>query len=323
MKAWTVDQLNQPPLLVDMDVPVITENQKLININASAFNHRDVWITKGLYPGIRLGAIMGSDGAGIDEEGNRVIINPGLEWGQNEAFQSKSFRVLGVPDDGTFADYIAIDKKYVYPMPTHLSFREAAALPLGGVTAFRSIIKRAALKEGEKVLVSGVGGGVALFAMQFALALNCEVYVTSGNEEKIQSAIDLGAKDGFLYSDIEWSKKIKKLSNGIDVIVDSAGGSGFKDFVDLAAPGGRIVFYGGTRGNIDGLNPQRVFWKQLNILGSTMGSDLDFKEMLDFVNQHKVKPFLNQVYGFDDFMAGFNCMTSGSRFGKIVIDHSI
>lgn len=322
MKACIIEQIHQNPVFKDIPMPVANEHQEIIRIKASSLNHRDMYITQGLYPGIRLGAVMGSDGCGVNSLGQEVIINPSLDWGDNQHFQSKQFRVLGVPDDGTFADYIAIDKKNVHPKPEHLTFAEAAALPLAGLTAYRSLFKRAGLKEGDKVLISGVGGGVAAMAMQLALAAGCQVAVTSGTDTKLQRASDLGADFGYSYKDEAWTKKLINDMGGIDVVIDSAGGPGFRHFIRIANPGGRIVFYGGTLGNIDGINPQQVFWKQISILGSTMGSDEDFSEMLDFVNIHKIKPVISDVLQFDDILSGFETMHKGGQIGKIVFDHT-
>lgn len=322
MKAYIIDQINHPPKLTEKEAPTPSENQELIQIKASALNHRDIFITQGLYPGIRLGATMGADGSGLDSQGNPVIINPGLDWGSNQHFQSKNFRVLGVPDDGTFAENIVIDKRYIHPKPAHLDFIQAAALPLAGLTAYRSLFKRGGLQSGEKVLISGVGGGVAVFAMQYALAIGCEVAVTSGSESKLDKANSLGAKYGYSYRDEHWSKKLMNDMGGVDVVIDSAGGTGFKNFIRIANPGGRIVFYGGTLGNIDGISPQQVFWKQLSILGSTMGSEEDFIEMIDFVNNHKLIPLVSDVYGFNDIVSGFDALETGNQMGKIVFDHT-
>lgn len=321
MKSYIVHQIGQLPLMVEKEIPTLSADQKLLKVNASSLNHRDIWITKGMYPGIKLGATMGSDATAVDEKGNEYIINPGIAWGRNESYQSPEFRVLGVPDEGTFADYIAIDHKYIYPKPTHLSAIQAAALPLAGVTAYRAIIKRALVQPGEKVLISGIGGGVALFAMQYALALGCEVFVTSGSEQKIQKAVEMGAKSGFLYTDSDWPKKLLTTFGGVDVIVDSAAGPGFNPLTKVCNPGARIVFYGGSEGKIDELNPQPLFWKQISILGSTMGSDRDFAQMLDFVTQHTIIPVVHAMYSFDDLHQGFSEMQSATQFGKIVFQH--
>ena len=319
MKAWSLEMANANPVLIDKQLDIVTDSV-VVDIIASALNHRDIWITKGMYPGIVLGTTMGSD-ACVDFEGNKYIINPGIEWGSHQAYQSQSFRVLGVPDNGTFADKIAIDKKYLHLKPTHLTDTEAAALPLAGVTAFRSLMVKCKPKKGEKVLISGIGGGVALMAMQLAIAAGCEVYVTSGAPEKISKAILLGAKAGYSYHNPDWTKELLHDSGGVDVVIDSAAGSGFNQLVKVCKPGARISFYGGSLGKIDGLNPQPIFWKQISILGSTMGSDQDFVDMLAFVCQHNVVPILDSVIAFDNMLQGFSKMNAGKQFGKIVFQH--
>jgi len=320
MQAYIIQEINQPPYKTEVPVPVPNEHEVLVKISASALNHRDVWITKGQYPGIKLGAIMGSD-ASVTHEGREYVINPGLDWGDDEGYQAANFRVLGVPDDGTFADYICIDEKYLHVKPNFLTAVEAAALPLAGVTAYRALIVKAKPKAGDKVLISGIGGGVALFAMQYAVALGCDVYVTSGTEEKIKKAMALGAKGGYLYHDAEWPKRLMSEIGGVDVIIDSAAGSGFNNLVKVCNPGARISFYGGSLGKIDGLNPQSIFWKQISLLGSTMGSDQDFDDMLSFVDKHKIRPVVDEVFSFDDLPLGFEKMEAGKQFGKIVFKH--
>ncbi len=321
MKAYILPDLKSSPALREVNIPSPSESEVILKLSASAINHRDIWITQGLYPGIRVGAVMGSDGCGT-LDGVEYIINPGLSWGLQEAFQGPDFRVLGVPDDGTFAEYIAIDRKYIYPKPPHLTSYEAAALPLAGVTAYRALMKKAGLQPGEKVLISGIGGGVALFALQFALALGCEVYVTSGSEEKISKAISLGAKAGYSYLDPDWPKKLLKDAGGVDVIIDGACGIGFNQLVKTCNPGARISFYGGTAGKIDGLNPQFIFWKQISILGSTMGSPSDFEQMMQLVTDHYIRPVVDEVIPFGGLLTGLAKLSGGKHFGKIVIDHA-
>lgn len=321
MKSYIIDQIGHLPLRVEKSLPCVKEDDVLLKLSASALNHRDIWITKGLYSGIKLGATMGADGCGEDGNGQEFIINPGLDWGHNEAYQSSSFRVLGVPDEGTFADYIAISQQYIYPKPKHLNMYQAAALPLAGVTAYRSIMKRANLKRGEKVLISGIGGGVALFAMQFAVAFGCEVLVTSGSELKIAQALNLGAKAGYLYQEMDWTNKLITDFGGVDVIIDSAAGPGFNNLTKVCKPGARIVFYGGSQGKIDKLNPQPLFWKQISILGSTMGSDQDFRDMLDFVNEYQIVPIIHKVFPLVEIGKGFQEMEKAAQFGKIVFEH--
>ncbi len=318
MKAVLLSKENSYPEYTDFDIEEYFKNKEKIKITASALNHRDLWIVKGQYAGIKYPIILGSDGMGI-YKGRRVIINPGQYWGQDEKVQSKNFRILGLPDHGTMADYVYTDEQFIYDVPSHLSDIEASALPLGGLTAYRAMFVRGKAQKGEKILISGIGGGVALFALQFAKAAGMEIYVTSSSDEKIEKAKSLGAKGGVNYNSEDWAKQLIDISGGIDLIIDSAAGEGFKNYLKIINPGGRIVIYGGTRGKIKELIPQIVFWKQLSILGSTMGSDKDFREMLKFVEEHKIHPVIDSVYKIEDQKEAFQKMESGEQFGKIIL----
>ncbi len=161
------------------------------------------------------------------------IINPSLSWGNNPVVQGDSFKILGYPDPGTFSDYIVISKKQVFEKPEQLSHLESATIPLSGLTAYRALFTKARLRAGEKVLITGVGGGAALWAFQFALAYKARVYVTSGSEEKLQKAKELGALGIYNYKDLEWTKKAAKEAGGFDIVIDSAGGEQFSTLPDL------------------------------------------------------------------------------------------
>lgn len=313
----------------DYPKPIAGPGEVLVKIKAAALNHRDVWITKGMYAGIKYPTVLGSDGVGevvaagegADDGlvGQEVIINPNVGWGDNPRHQLRSYSILGLPKDGTLAEYVVVDADRVRAKPTHLLVEQAAALPLAGMTAWRALFGRAGLQPHEKVLISGVGGGVALYALQFAVAAGAQVFVTSGSDEKIARAIAMGAKAGANYKEEGWQKAFAKAHGEMDVIVDSAGGNGFAALVDLVAFGGRIVFYGGGQGNINNLNPQKLFWKQASILGSTMGSDQEFHAMVDFVEKHKLTPVVDSVYALEEGVAAFEHMARGAQFGKIVI----
>ncbi len=295
------------------------ENGKVVvNIKAAALNHRDVYVTQGLYPGIVFPIILGSDGAGFYKD-REVIINPSLNWGENPNYQQKDYKILGLPDNGTFAEQVWVPENKIFEKPAHLSFEQAAALPLAGLTAYRALFTKCQLQKGEKVLISGVGGGVALFACQFAIAAGADVYVTSGSEEKLSKAVELGAKGGANYKSNDWQKELTNQSGGFDVIIDSAAGEGFSHFLKLANPGCRIAIYGGTRGKIQNISPQILFWKQISIFGTTMGNDDDFKKMLDFVNHHQIIPIVDHVFELKDGNAAFERMNKGLQFGKIVL----
>ena len=319
MKSLVFNTLHQPLDYTESPTPVPAEGEVLISLRAAALNHRDVYITKGQYAGIKTPCILGSDGAG-EYKGRRVLINPSMDWGDDPRAQGRSYRVLGMPDNGTFAEQICVPKANIHAVPAHLSWEEAAALPLAGLTAWRVLFTRCRLKKGERVLVSGVGGGVALFVLQFAVAAGAEVFVTSGSEEKIEKAIRLGARGGVSYRSEGWDKQLKQASGGgFDVVIDSAAGEGFAALAGLCNPGGRIGLYGGSLGKINGLSPQLVFWKQLSILGSTMGTPTDFRQMLTFINRHELRPVVDTVFALSDGNAAMQRMEAGDQFGKIVL----
>ena len=209
----------------------------------------------------------------------------------------------------------------VFPKPDHLSFFESAALPLAGLTAYRSLFHKGEIVAGKKVLISGIGGGVALFALQFAIAAGAEVYVSSSSTEKINKAIALGAKEGVLYTEAKWSKSLVQISGGIDLVIDGAGGGSFNEVLKACNPGAIISIYGGTAGTIQ-CSPQMLFWKQIQVKGTTMGSPMDFQNMLNFVNKHQIVPIIDSVHKLNDVNQAFQRMHKGEQFGKIVINLS-
>jgi zinc-binding alcohol dehydrogenase/oxidoreductase len=319
MKALVLVGKDQPLSYQDVLNLEITEGYSIIKLKAAALNHRDVWIQKGQYGGIKYPSILGSDGAGTDENGKEVIINPTINWGENPKAQGKDFRILGLPDDGTFAEYMRIETANVVAKPKHLTFEQAAALPLAGLTAYRALFTKCAAKAGEKVLISGVGGGVALFALQFAVASGCEVWVTSGSDEKIERAKTMGAKGGFNYRTEGWAKEATSQTSGFDVIIDSAAGAGFADLVKVCKAAGRICFFGGTTGAITGVSPQIVFYKQISIFGSMMGTAGEFSKMVKLVSKHKIVPVVDSVFDLKDGNEALKRMDDGKQFGKIVL----
>jgi len=319
MQALVLHAVGQPLELSEVPTPKPAKGEVLVNLHAAALNHRDVYITKGQYAGIQLPCILGSDGVG-ECRGRRVLIFPSLDWGNDPRAQGRQFRVLGMPDNGTFAEQICVPRTHIQPVPEHLTWEEAAALPLAGLTAWRTLVTRCQLKKGERVLISGIGGGVALTALQLAVAMGTEVFVTSGSDEKIERAVRMGAKGGTNYRSEGWDKTLKTQSGGgFDVVVDSAGGDGFAAFAGLCNPGGRIGIYGGSLGRINGLSPQIVFWKQLSILGSSMGTAQDFRQMLAFVSRHAIRPVVDSVFPLSEGNAAMRRMDEGGQFGKVVL----
>ncbi|MFK7964376.1 MAG: zinc-binding dehydrogenase [Burkholderiaceae bacterium] len=318
MKALVYKAKGAPLAHEDITLDAPAAGEVIVNLQAAALNHRDNWITKGMYPGIRENIILGSDGAGT-VDGREVILNPNINWGDNQRFPSPDYHMLGMPTHGTFAEQIVVAADRAVDKPAHLSMEQAAALPLAGLTAYRALFSRCGAKAGEKVLISGVGGGVALFACQFAIAAGCEVYVTSGSADKIAKAKALGAAGGANYRETDWAKSLKKSTGGFDVIIDSAGGKGFADLVKLTKRGARLGLYGGTRGNWQDVSPQIVFFNQIDIMGSTMGSDQDFAEMVAFVGQHKIAPVVDATFPLSQGNDAIARMDNGEQFGKIVL----
>ena len=330
MKAFVFRGSQHSNTIEEVAKPKPVKDQLLIKLSYAALNHRDLWIMQE-QPNVSnpAGIILGSDGAGIIEMvgedadpswiGAEVIINPSLEWGDNPIVNGNSFKILGFPDNGTFAEYIVISKKYVFEKPENLSMEESAAIPLSGLTAYRALFSKARLRAKEKILITGIGGAAALMAMHYAIAYQARVYVTSGSDQKIEKAKSLGAVGGFNYKDSEWIQKAQKEAVGFDIIIDTAGGPEFPKLLDLAMPGARIVNFGRTAGNIGEINARQLFSKQLSIYGTTMGTRDEFLSMIDFIESRKLKPVIDQVLPFRNFNEALKKMESSEQFGKLVL----
>ncbi len=330
MKAAVFTEVKKPITVQSVADPVASPGQAVVRLKAAALNHRDLWIQLGLYANIKFPLIPGSDGAGVVESvgatadqawvGKEVVIFPSLDWGSDPRAQGPNFRILGMPDNGTLAEKIVIPVSNLAAKPAHLSWEQAAALPLAGVTAWRSLFTRAQLKAGERVLVTGIGGGAALFALQFAVAAGASVWVTSSSVDKISRAQKLGARGGANYRDADWPALLQKDAGGFfDVIVDSAGGDGFAKLIELTKPGGRIVFFGATVGNPSGIDLRKCFFRQINVLGTTMGSPVDFSGMTALVESQKIVPVIDRVFPLDETEAALRHMEAGAQFGKVVL----
>jgi zinc-binding alcohol dehydrogenase/oxidoreductase len=327
MKAVVFKSKDQGPIIKETPTPEPAKGQVLVKLSYAALNHLDLWVWKEQTLGKEV--ISGSDGVGViyaageDVDvsliGKEVIINPSLHWGDNEAFQSDEFEILGEPTNGTFAEFIVIAKEYVYTKPIHLNSQHAAALPLAALTAYRALFTKAKLTSQDKVLITGIGGGVALFLLQMATAISADVYVTSSLNEKLQRAISLGAKGGFNYKNLAWQDKVTEEVKGFDVIIDGAGGEGFAVLLEMASPGARIVTFGRTAGNIKELKPSLLYNKQLQILGTLMGTPTEFALMIKFFEQHQLVPIIDKEFGLDEILDAKEHLESGQHFGKIVL----
>lgn len=335
MKAMVLHELGGPERLSyeDASEPEPGPGETVVRLHAAALNRRDVFATRGQYPGARpeaLPVILGSDGSGEvvargdgadgPAEGAEVVINPALYWGEDPRKPGKEYRILGLPDDGTFAEFVKVPAESVFPKPSHLSHEEAAAIPLGALTAYRALVTRGEVKEGETVVVPGVGSGVATFVVQMAAALGARVFVTSGSDEKVERAKELGAEGGVNYNAEAWSKELKGMTGGVDLSVDHVGGEAFDALVSLATPGSRIVVFGATAGPAPKVMTIRISLKNLDVLGTAMGTNEEFGAMLDLYAEHGLHPTINETFALEDTAAAMQYMEGGEGIGKIVID---
>jgi zinc-binding alcohol dehydrogenase/oxidoreductase len=308
--------------------PELSAGKALVKIKATGLNRRDDWIREGKYPNIKFGGILGSDGAGVVESvyneedqtwvGKEVVINPNIDWGSDLESQSTKYTILGMPVNGTFAEYVLVPVDRLHHKPFHLDFLQAAALPLGGLTAFRALFRKGGLRAGQNVLISGFGGGVAQFAFLFAKAAGANVYVTSGSDEKIEKAIKLGAKGAYNYKKQANFDDLWKTKGGFDLVIDSAGGDQLNNFIKILRPQGKIVFYGATNGLPAKIDLYRMFWNQLSLIGTTMGNDHEFEEMISFVGKHQIRPIVDSIRPFSKIAESFADITKSNRVGKIV-----
>lgn len=320
MKAAFLTEIGKPLEYRTAELPggPLSDGFSLIDLKYSSLNRRDLYILTGKYAKIITPVIPGSDGSGILN--NRpVLINPSLNWMNNAAHQPEDYHILGMPQNGTFAEKLIIQEEQVYPVPGHLSLEEAAALPLAALTAYRVLFSKCKLTREDTVLITGAGGGVSTFAIQFSLAIGARVFITSGSPEKIKYFLTRGVEGGKNYTAQDWDKELGREAGGFDVIIDSAGGEGFGKLLKLAKPGGRIGVYGGTTGIVPNFSPQVLFWKQLSIFGSTMGNRSDFQNMLDFVSSYKIVPVIDKIFHLGEINKAFERMKNQNQIGKILI----
>lgn len=309
--------------------PVPGPGEALVRLHAAALNRRDVWIRKGQYAGIKVPIVLGSDGAGevvdvgerVDPswKGRQVVIDPSFNWGSDERAQDSAFNILGLPVNGTYAELVVVPAANLHPKPATLTWEEAAAVPLASVTAYRALVTRARVQAGETVVVTGIGGGVATCALQIARVLGAKVFVTSGHDSKIAAAKRLGAMGGVNHRKDDWVKTLlAEIGYRPDVVIDGAGGETFNRALDALTPGGRLVSYGSTLGVAQNVEVRRIFWKQLNVLGSTMGSPSDFAAMLELYDAG-MKPVIDKVFPLEQAGDAHIRMEAGDQFGKIVL----
>jgi zinc-binding alcohol dehydrogenase/oxidoreductase len=321
VKAIRIHEDGGPDVLryEDAPDPVPGTGQVLIELRAASLNHLDIWIRKGL-PSVPKPRILGADGAGIVvsgdgfSPGDRVVINPGLDAGDGRV------TVIGEHTDGTHAELIAVPRSQVYAIPDGLDFDAAAAFPLVFETAYRMLATKAALQPGEWVLVWGIGGGVATASLAIAKALEARVIVTSSSDDKLSRARELGADATFNHDTDDVVAGVKEVtSGGAHVVVDDVGEATWKRSLDSARPAGRVCVCGATSGPNPPAQLHRIWWKQLTIYGSTMGSREDFEAVYELVASGKVVPVVDAVFPLADAAAAHERLEAGEQLGKVVL----
>ncbi|ORX50954.1 NAD(P)-binding protein [Hesseltinella vesiculosa] len=284
-----------------------------------------------MYPGIKHGSVVGSDAVGTVQggklgafkHGDRVLINPGVGWESDERGPESRYIILGLlPAIGTLTDAVAVNTDELVACPGHLTTEEAAALPLAGLTAYRAVFTKGLVKAGDHVLITGIGGGVALFALQFAVAAGAHVYVTSSSPKKIEQAVKMGAKGGVNYKDKNCLNDLKTMlgSAQISAVIDGAGGPLGDKYSRVMRVGGSIVTYGQTAGP----SPfsMGTVLKNIDVKGSTMGSRAEFQKMVAFVDAKKLRPVVSRVWEqltAESLEEAIETMSNGDQFGKLVI----
>lgn len=338
MQAVRMHAGGGPDVLVaeSVETPQPGPGEVLVRLRAAALNHRDCWIRMGRQPQ-PLPLIPGSDGAGVVEDvatgvttcrpGDEVIINPTLSCGvcgfcqMGEHSLCDQFMILGGPRPGTYAQYVCVPAANVVAKPRPLTWEQAAALPLAGLTAYRMLVTRAQVHMGETVLILGIGGGVATFALQLAKRAGARVIVTSSSDEKLARARALGADEAINYRAQDWAAETKRLTDGLgaDVVVETVASGTWDQSLDAVRRGGRIVTCGATGGNEVQYNHRNLFWKQVTVLGSTMGTRSEFAALAALADQGAIVPVLDHVFPLADARAAHERMEAAGQFGKIAL----
>jgi zinc-binding alcohol dehydrogenase/oxidoreductase len=317
VKAIRIHEDGGPEVLryEDAPEPQPGPGEVLVRLRAASLNHLDLWIRKGL-PSVPKPRILGADGAGVrGDTGERVVINPALEHGDRIV-------VVGEHMDGTHAELVAVSEESVYPLPDEISFEEAAAFPLVFETAYRLLVTKAALAEGEWVLLWGIGSGVGTAGLAIAKALGASALVTSSSDEKLDRARALGADATVNHATADVAEAVKEATDGkgVDVVLEHVGEATWQTSLKAARPGGRIAVCGATTGPNPPAALHRIWWKQLTIYGSTMGSKEDFEAAYELVKSGRAKPVVDTVLPLAEARAGHERLEAGAQFGKIVFE---
>ncbi|UCF16226.1 MAG: zinc-binding dehydrogenase [Phycisphaerales bacterium] len=322
--------------------PELADDEVLVEVRSAGLNHLDIWVRKGGRSSKLTGPhVLGSDASGVVvgvgerakgvSIGDEVVLNPGLSCGVcdycrgGEQSECVSFGILGLTRQGTFAERVAVPARNLAPKPSHLSFNEAGAFVLAQLTAWRMLMTRAQLKPGQTVLIHGTGGGVALSALQLAKLAGAQTIVTSSSDEKLDRASRLGADHVINYKVVDdVAQCVKGLTRGlgVDIIIDTVGAATWSIDFSAVRRGGKVVLCGVTSGAEAATDLRALYWNQLTIMGSTMGSDEDFRQMVEAVTAAKLRPVIDLVKPLENIKDAMGKMEKAEQFGKIVLEIS-
>jgi len=320
MKAVVQEAFGGPDVLrlADVPDPVPDDEHAVVRLRAAALNWHDVLVRRGRY-GSPLPHVPGADGAGVDiETGAEVVVVPSLHWGEDDAAPGPQWEILGDHRFGTYAELVRVPRDCVVPKPPGLSWEQAAALPVVGLTTYRALFARGRLQAGERLLVLGAGGGVATMAVGLGSAVGARVYVTSSSDDKLARALELGAVGGVLYDDPAWPEAARDLAGGFDLVLDSVGT--WAESLRTLVPGGRLVVLGASRAETAQLDVRSFYFGQYDLLGSTLGSTRDFAALLRLIEDFDVAPpVIDRVFALDRAAEAHVHLESGAGFGKIVL----
>jgi len=340
MKAVVMEARGGPEVLKVAEVPTPEPGPKevRIRVKAAALNHLDIWVRKGVAsPKLPLPHILGADASGVVDAvgpgvtgfapGDEVVVNPGLSCGHCERCLAgednlcPKYEILGEHRFGAYAEYLVVPEANLLKKPPNLSFEEAAAIPLTFLTAWQMVVDKLQVRPGEDVLVMAAGSGVSVAAIQIAKLFGARIIATAGSEEKLRKAKELGADETVNYTHPDWPKEVRRLTGGkgADKVVDHTGALYFEGVIRATANGGRIAIAGASSGYEGTLPFAHVFFRQLSILGSTMGSKSRLFPILRFVEQGRLKPVVGQVLPLEEAAEGHRLLEERRVFGKVVL----
>jgi zinc-binding alcohol dehydrogenase/oxidoreductase len=323
--AVVLDQFGAADVLRPREIssPTAQPGWVTVELRASALNWHDVLVRQGRYNS-PLPHIIGADGAGVrTDTGEEVLVMPSLNWGDREEAPARGWEILGDFTAGTYAETVNVPANCVAPKPRRLSWAEAAALPLVGLTTYRALFSRGRLQRGESMLVVGAGGGIATMAVALAVAAGASITVTSSSTDTIARAVAAGARDGVLHSEDSWPELAKAASPegaGFDLILDPVGR--WTESVRALRPGGRMVVLGANAAQTAAMDIRSFYFGQFDLLGTTMGSSRDFAGLLQMMDQCAVSPLpIDREFALDEAAAAHQYLESGRTFGKCVLRH--